>query len=92
MSWLQVRRWEKVVLGDSMFDREADLACAYRLGQDFVRGGDASEVEEHFMRMFAGDLQALAEFETGKEAERSASFRQKDNTPKPASFGVSGST
>lgn len=57
-------------MNDSVFDRQADLHYAFQFGQDYVRKGNASSVEEEFMRIFSGDAEALAEFEAGKQAQR----------------------
>lgn len=52
-----------------MNDRQADLQYAFQFGQDAVRG-NFQEVKTEFAAKFAGDAEALAEFDKGVAHER----------------------
>lgn len=52
-----------------MNDRQADLHYAFQFGQDAVRG-NFQEVKAEFAAKFAGDAEALAEFDKGVAHER----------------------
>lgn len=49
-------------------DRQADLHYAYQFGQDAARN-DYSLIRAEFLSKFAGDDEALAEFDKGYQAQ-----------------------
>lgn len=49
-------------------DRKADLHYAYQFGEDAARN-DYPLIKAEFLRKFAGDDEALAEFEKGYHAQ-----------------------